>query len=60
MTQHVVDALDTRINVVELGEGPLVLCLHGFPESWFSWHHWARTVHITQTESRYESPGHAP
>ncbi|WP_245974085.1 alpha/beta fold hydrolase [Thermomonospora umbrina] len=26
-----------RIHVVELGGGPLVLLVHGFPESWYSW-----------------------
>ncbi|MET8470699.1 alpha/beta hydrolase [Streptomyces sp. NPDC006422] len=26
-----------RIHLVEQGEGPLVLLLHGFPESWYSW-----------------------
>jgi len=26
-----------RIRVVELGEGPLVLLLHGFPEGWWAW-----------------------
>ncbi|WP_130799321.1 alpha/beta fold hydrolase [Streptomyces otsuchiensis] len=26
-----------RIHLVEQGEGPLVLLLHGFPEAWFSW-----------------------
>ncbi|WP_062649405.1 alpha/beta fold hydrolase [Streptomyces maremycinicus] len=28
-----------RIHVVEQGEGPLVLLVHGFPESWYSWRH---------------------
>ncbi len=27
------------LNVAELGEGSLVLLLHGFPESWYSWRH---------------------
>ena len=27
------------LNVAEQGEGPLVLMLHGFPESWYSWRH---------------------
>jgi len=27
------------LNVAEAGEGPLVLLLHGFPESWYSWRH---------------------
>jgi pimeloyl-ACP methyl ester carboxylesterase len=34
---RVVDALGTRIHVAEMGEGPLVLFVHGFPESWYSW-----------------------
>lgn len=28
-----------RIHTVEEGEGPLVLLVHGFPESWYSWRH---------------------
>lgn len=28
-----------RIHVVEAGEGPLVVLVHGFPESWYSWRH---------------------
>lgn len=28
-----------ELNVAEQGEGPLVLMLHGFPESWYSWRH---------------------
>jgi pimeloyl-ACP methyl ester carboxylesterase len=27
------------LNIAESGEGPLVLLLHGFPESWYSWRH---------------------
>ena len=27
------------LNVVEQGQGPLVLLCHGFPESWYSWRH---------------------
>ena len=34
LTHHVVDALGTRIHVGEMGEGPVVLFVHGFPESW--------------------------
>jgi pimeloyl-ACP methyl ester carboxylesterase len=36
---RVVDARGTRIHLVEEGEGPLVLLVHGFPESWYSWRH---------------------
>ena len=28
-----------RMHVVEAGKGPLVVLLHGFPESWYSWRH---------------------
>lgn len=28
-----------HINIAEQGRGPLVLMLHGFPESWYSWRH---------------------
>ncbi|MFF4695355.1 alpha/beta fold hydrolase [Streptomyces chattanoogensis] len=28
-----------KLHIAEQGEGPLVLLLHGFPESWYSWRH---------------------
>jgi pimeloyl-ACP methyl ester carboxylesterase len=28
-----------RLNVALAGAGPLVLFVHGFPESWYSWRH---------------------
>ncbi|KAH6808675.1 alpha/beta-Hydrolases superfamily protein [Perilla frutescens var. frutescens] len=28
-----------KMHVAELGEGPLVLFIHGFPELWYSWRH---------------------
>jgi pimeloyl-ACP methyl ester carboxylesterase len=28
-----------RLHLVEQGTGPLVLLVHGFPESWYSWRH---------------------
>ena len=34
-----VDVAGTRIHCVEAGDGPLVLLVHGFPESWYSWRH---------------------
>ena len=40
MIEHrTVDALGTRVHVAVAGEGPLVLFVHGFPESWYSWRH---------------------
>ena len=34
-----VDAGGAKIRVAVEGEGPLVVLVHGFPESWFSWRH---------------------
>jgi pimeloyl-ACP methyl ester carboxylesterase len=36
---RILSANGIRIHVVEQGEGPLVLLVHGFPESWYSWRH---------------------
>jgi pimeloyl-ACP methyl ester carboxylesterase len=34
-----IDAGRAKIRVALEGEGPLVLMVHGFPESWYSWRH---------------------
>lgn len=39
MKNRVVEARHARIELVEEGEGPVVLLVHGFPESWYSWRH---------------------
>lgn len=40
MTQfRMIDAGAARIRAVVEGEGPLVVMVHGFPESWYSWRH---------------------
>ncbi|MFC9860241.1 MULTISPECIES: alpha/beta fold hydrolase [unclassified Streptomyces] len=36
---RLVDVPGGRIHLVEQGTGPLVLLVHGFPESWYSWRH---------------------
>ena len=36
---HVVQVGEGRVHCVEAGDGPLVLLVHGFPESWYSWRH---------------------
>jgi pimeloyl-ACP methyl ester carboxylesterase len=38
-TSSVLSANGQRIHISEAGDGPLVLFLHGFPESWYSWRH---------------------
>jgi pimeloyl-ACP methyl ester carboxylesterase len=39
MEHRLVDVRGGRIHLVEEGEGPLVLLVHGFPECWYSWRH---------------------
>ncbi|WP_369249757.1 alpha/beta fold hydrolase [Streptomyces sp. R41] len=39
VTHRLVSAPAGRIHLVEQGTGPLVLLVHGFPESWYSWRH---------------------
>lgn len=35
--QRLLDVNGVRLHVVEEGEGPLVIFVHGFPELWYSW-----------------------
>lgn len=37
VTHHFVQLPSLRLHYVEAGQGPLVILLHGFPESWWSW-----------------------
>ena len=39
MTDHRVILGDVRLHVVEQGEGPVVLLIHGFPETSYAWRH---------------------
>lgn len=43
-THRAVHAGGTRFHVVEAGEGPLVLLLHGFPQFWWTWRHQLATL----------------
>src|SRR5258708_9711050 len=36
---RMVDAGELSLRVAVEGSGPLVLMVHGFPESWYSWRH---------------------
>jgi pimeloyl-ACP methyl ester carboxylesterase len=38
-TLRFVQANGIRMRIAEMGKGPLVIFLHGFPESWYSWRH---------------------
>ena len=35
---------DIKIYAKEIGEGPLVIMVHGWPESWYSWRHQLRPI----------------
>ncbi|TKK89236.1 alpha/beta hydrolase [Herbidospora galbida] len=37
ITHRLVETAAGRVHLVEQGSGPLVLLVHGFPESWYSW-----------------------
>lgn len=37
LREGIADLGETRLHYIEVGEGPLVILLHGFPEFWFSW-----------------------
>jgi pimeloyl-ACP methyl ester carboxylesterase len=39
VTHRHVQAGGLAMHIAEAGQGPLVLLLHGFPESWYSWRH---------------------
>jgi pimeloyl-ACP methyl ester carboxylesterase len=39
LQQRFVDTNGIRMHIAEAGSGPLVVLLHGFPESWYSWRH---------------------
>ena len=39
INQRRIETNGISLNIAEQGEGPLVLMLHGFPESWYSWRH---------------------
>ncbi|GGV75406.1 alpha/beta fold hydrolase [Streptomyces massasporeus] len=37
LRHRIVEAPAGRLHLVEQGRGPLILLVHGFPESWYSW-----------------------
>lgn len=53
---HTVNVNGIRMHVAEAGEGPPVVLLHGYPETWFAWRHqWpdlARDHHVIMPDLR--------
>ncbi len=39
ITHRFIETNGLRMHIAEAGHGPLILFLHGFPESWYSWRH---------------------
>ncbi len=39
ITHRTIKTNGINMHIAEAGEGPLVLLVHGFPESWYSWRH---------------------
>jgi pimeloyl-ACP methyl ester carboxylesterase len=39
VTHRFIEANGITIHLAEQGRGPAILLCHGFPESWYSWHH---------------------
>ncbi len=48
VTHHFVQLPQLRLHYVEGGTGPLVVLLHGFPESWWSWRHQVPRLEVEQ------------
>ncbi len=38
-TFRMIETNGINMRIAEMGEGPLVLLIHGWPESWYSWRH---------------------
>ena len=38
-THRIVETNGIKLHVAEAGSGPMVLFIHGWPESWYSWRH---------------------
>jgi pimeloyl-ACP methyl ester carboxylesterase len=41
---RMIDVGELRLRVALEGDGPLVLMVHGFPESWYSWRHQLKPI----------------
>jgi pimeloyl-ACP methyl ester carboxylesterase len=44
ITHRTVTTNGIRMHIAELGQGPLVVMCHGWPESWYSWRHQMRAL----------------
>jgi pimeloyl-ACP methyl ester carboxylesterase len=44
ITHRTIKTNGINLNIAEAGSGPLVLMVHGWPESWYSWRHQLRAL----------------
>jgi pimeloyl-ACP methyl ester carboxylesterase len=38
-TLRIIESNGIKLRIAEMGKGPLVILVHGWPESWYSWRH---------------------
>src|SRR5246127_2326209 len=43
-TFQLIDTGEVKLRAALEGKGPLVLMVHGFPESWYSWRHQMKPI----------------
>ncbi len=39
LIRRYIETNSIRMHIAEMGKGPLILLIHGWPESWYSWRH---------------------
>ena len=44
VTHHYAKNGETSIHYTSLGEGPLLVMIHGFPDYWYSWRHQMKSL----------------
>lgn len=44
ITQRAIETNGIKLRISEAGSGPLVVMVHGWPESWYSWRHQLRAL----------------
>lgn len=65
ITQRNLSVNGIKYHIAEAGEGPLVILIHGFPESWYSWRHQLKALaeenyHVVAPDMRGYGETEAP
>ncbi|NNF43523.1 MAG: alpha/beta hydrolase [Phycisphaerales bacterium] len=58
VTHHYADSDGVKIHYVTLGEGPLVVMLHGFPDYWYTWRHQMEALAASHTVAAVDLRGY--